>query len=319
MRYDCIIVGAGPAGLSAALMLGRCRRRVLVCDAGESRNARSKGLHNYLTRDGIAPLEFLRLARKEVEEYPTIEFLPAEVKDARRTSDGFTVVLADRTELGARKLLLATGVVDDLPDIDGLRPLYGTSVHHCPYCDGWEWRDQPIAIFGRGEEGFALALALTVWSDDLVLCTDGPSRLTRTQREQLERVGIAVREDEVVRLEGQRGWLSRVIFAEGEPLPRRALFLSSAQHQRSDLALRLGCRFTEKGAVNTGSCEATDVPGLYVAGDASKDTQFVIVAAAEGAEAGMAINKALLKDDLAQNRTSTPSRTSRGGPYAKRG
>jgi thioredoxin reductase len=319
MRYDCIIVGAGPAGLSAALMLGRCRRRVLVCDAGESRNARSKGLHNFLTRDGIAPLEFLRLARKEAEEYPTIEFLAAEVKDVRRTSGGFTVVLADRTELGARKLLLATGVVDDLPDIDGLRPLYGTSVHHCPYCDGWEWRDQPIAIFGRGEEGAALALALTVWSDDLVLCTDGPNGLTRTQREQLERAGIAVREDEVVRLEGQRGWLSRVIFAEGEPLPRRALFLSSAQHQRSDLALRLGCRFTEKGAVNTGSCEATDVPGLYVAGDASKDAQFVIVAVAEGAEAGMAINKTLLKDYLAQNRTSTPSRTSRGGPYAKRG
>jgi thioredoxin reductase len=319
MRYDCIIVGAGPAGLSAALMLGRCRRRVLVCDAGEPRNARSKGLHNYLTRDGTAPLEFLRLARKEVEEYPTIEFLPAEVKDARRTSDGFTVVLADRTELSTRKLLLATGVVDDLPDIDGLRPLYGTSVHHCPYCDGWEWRDQPIAIFGRGEDASALALALTVWSDDLVLCTDGPNGLTRAQREQLERVGIKVREDEVVRLEGQRGWLSRIIFAEGEPLPRRALFLSSAQLQRSDLALRLGCRFTEKGAVNTGSCEATDVPGLYVAGDASKEAQFVVVAAAEGAEAGMAINKALLKDDLAQNRTSIPSRTSRGGPYAKRG
>jgi len=319
MRYDCIIVGAGPAGLGAALMLGRCRRRVLVCEAGGPRNARSKGLHNYLTRDGIAPLEFLRLARKELEEYPTIEFLPAEVKDARRTSDGFTVVLADGTELSTRKLLLATGVVDDLPDIDGLLPLYGTSVHHCPYCDGWEWRDQPIAIFGRGEEGSALALALTVWSDDLVLCTDGPNGLTSTQREQLERVGIKVREDEVVRLEGQRGWLSRIIFAEGEPLPRRAFFLSSAQHQRSDLPLRLGCRFTEKGAVNTGSCEATDVPGLYVAGDASKDAQFVIVAAAEGAEAGMAINKALLKDDLAQNRTSTPSRTIRGGPYAKSG
>jgi thioredoxin reductase len=319
MRHDCIIVGAGPAGLSAALMLGRCRRRVLVCDAGEPRNARSQGLHNYLTRDGIAPLEFLRLARKEAEEYPTIEFLSAEVKDARRTSGGFTVVLADRAELSARKLLLATGVVDELPDIDGLRPLYGISVHHCPYCDGWEWRDQPIAIYGRGEEGAALALGLTVWSDDLVLCTDGPSGLTSMEREQLDRLGIEVREDEVVRLEGQRGWLSRIIFAESEPLPRRALFVSSGQHQQSDLALRLGCRFTEQGAVNTGSCEATNVPGLYVAGDASKEAQFAIIAAAEGAEAGMSINKALLKDDLAQNRTSTPSRTRRGGPYAKSG
>jgi thioredoxin reductase len=319
MRYDCIVVGAGPAGLSAALMLGRCRRRVLVCDAGEPRNAPSRGLHSYLTRDGIAPLEFVRLARKELEEYPMIEFLPAEVKDARRTTDGFTVVLSDRTALRARKLLLATGVVDELPDIDGLVPLYGTSVHHCPYCDGWEWRDQPIAIYGRGEEASALALSLTVWSDDLVLCTDGPGGLTSKQREQLDRVGIKVREEEVVRLEGQRGWLSRIIFAEGKPLPRRALFVCAGQHQRSDLALRLGCRFTERGAVDTGSCEATDVPGLYVAGDASKEAQFAIIAAAEGAEAGMAINKALLKDDLAQNKTSTPSRTSRGGPYAKSG
>jgi thioredoxin reductase len=110
-----------------------------------------------------------------------------------------------------------------------------------------------------------------------------------------------------------------VIFAEGEPLPRRAMFVASGQHQRSDLPLRLGCRFNGKGAVNTGTCEATDVPGLYVAGDASREAQFVVVAAAEGSEAGMAINKALLKEDLAQNKNSTPSRTSRGGPYAKSG
>jgi thioredoxin reductase len=319
MRYDCIIVGGGTAGLSAALMLGRCRRRVLVCDAGEPRNARSHGLHGYLTRDGTAPLEFLRLARTEVAEFPTVEFLTGEVIDARRTSDGFTVMLSDRTELAGRKLLLATGVVDDLPDIDGLGPLYGTSVHHCPYCDGWEWRDEPIAIYGRGEEASGLALGLTVWSDDLVLCTDGPSGLTSKEREQLDRYGIEVREDEVVRLEGQRGWLSRIIFASSEPLPRRALFLASGQHQRSDLALRLGCSFNEKGAVDTGFCEATNVPGLYVAGDASKEAQFVVVAAAEGSEAGMSINKSLLKDDLTQNRNSTPSRTRRGGPYAKSG
>jgi thioredoxin reductase len=319
VKYDCIIVGAGPAGLSAALMLGRCRRRVLVCEAGAPRNARARGLHNYLTRDGTPPLEFLGLARQEVEEFPTVEFLSAQVVDARRAGDGFTVVLSDRTELDTRKLLLATGVVDDLPNIAGLEPLYGTSVHHCPYCDGWEWRDQPIAVYGRGEEGATLVQGLTVWTDDLVLCTDGPSELTHKQREQLAQMQIEVREDHLVRLEGERGWLSRIVFAEGDPLPRRALFVCSGQHQRSDLALRLGCRFTKKGAVNTGSSEATDVPGLYVAGDASKEAQFVIVAAAEGAEAGMAINKALLKEQLAQKRNSKPSRASRGGPYAKSG
>jgi thioredoxin reductase len=319
MAYDCIVIGAGPAGLNAALMLGRCRRSVLVCDVGEPRNARSAELHNYLTRDGIRPAEFLHLGRKDVERYPTVEFRRAEVVDAKRTSDGFIVVCADGTQLACLKLLLATGVVDELPPIEGLAPLYGSSVHHCPYCDGWEWRDQPLAVYGRGEEGSAMALALTLWSDDLVLCTDGPSGLSEDEQEQLNRYGIEVREEPVVRLEGRKGLLEQVIFAGGESLPRRALFVCAGQHQRSGLARKLGCRFTSKGAVNTGSCEATDVPGLYVAGDSSKEAQFVIVAAAEGAEAGMAINKALLKEELSQNRNSTPSRTRRGGPYAKSG
>jgi thioredoxin reductase len=319
MTYDCIVVGAGPAGLSAALMLGRCRRDVLVCDTGNPRNALSHGLHNYLTRDGILPREFLELARGEVGRYPSIEFREVEVLDATRSPDGFRVVCADGRQLGARKLLLATGVVDELPPIEGLAPLYGISVHHCPYCDAWEWREQPIAIYGRAEEGSALALGLTIWTGDLVLCTDGPSGLSEAEREQLGREGIEVREDRVTRLEGRDGRLEQIIFENGESLARRALFVCSGQHQRSALARKLGCRFTSKGAVATGSCEATDVPGLYVAGDSSKEAQFVIVAAAEGAEAGMAISRALLQEDLAQKRNSTPSRTRRGGPYAKSG
>jgi len=319
LTYDCIIVGAGPAGLSAALMLGRCCRKVLVCDIGEPRNVRSAGLHNYLTRDGIRPSEFVDRAREEVARYSTVEFRGVEVLDATRSPDGFRIVCADGRQIAGRKLLLATGVVDQLPALEGLEALYGTSVHHCPYCDGWEWRNQPIAVYGSAEDGKALALGLTVWTRDLVLCTGGPSGLSEEDLEQLAREGIEVREERVARLDGKDGLLERVVFDNGETLARRALFVCSGQHQRSALARKLGCRFTPKGAVDTGTCEATDVPGLYVAGDASKEAQFVIVAAAEGAEAGMAINKSLLKDDLAQNRNSTPSRTWRGGPYAKSG
>jgi thioredoxin reductase len=319
LAYDCVIVGAGPAGLSAALMLGRCRRQVLLCDTGEQRNARSSGIHNYLTRDGTRPAEFLQLARDEVAQYPTVEFRQVEILDATRSPDGFRLVCDDARQLTARKLLLATGVVDELPEIEGLEALYGTSVHHCPYCDGWEWRDRPVAVYGSGEEGSALALGLTVWSRDLVLCTNGPSRLSATEVEKLERYRIAVREDRILRLEGSEGRLQRIIFNRGAPLDRAALFVCASQHQHSGLARKLGCRFTSKGAVDTGTCEATDVPGLYVAGDASKEAQFVIVAAAEGAEAGMAINKALLKDELIQKRSSTPRRSRRGGPYAKSG
>jgi thioredoxin reductase len=301
------------------MMLGRCRRTVLLCDSGEPRNAASAGLHNYLTRDGIRPLEFLRLAHEEVRRYLTVEFRRAKVVDAERTPSGFTVVCADGSRHQSRKLLLATGVVDELPEIEGLEQLYGTSVHHCPYCDGWEWRDQPLAVYGRGEEGPALALSLTVWSRDVALCTDGAGELPDDALDQLSRAGVEIREERVVRLEGREGKLEKIVFDEGPPLSRRALFVCSGHRQRSDLAEKLGCRFTSKGAVDTGACEATNVPGLYVAGDSSKDAQFVIVAAAEGAEAGMAINKALLREDLAQNRTSTPSLTRRGEPYAKSG
>jgi thioredoxin reductase len=290
-----------------------------VCDTGKPRNARADHVHAYLTRDGVLPNEFLRQARRDASRYPTIEFNDVEITEARRTSDGFAVTTGAGLEIGARKLLLATGVVDEIPEIDGLAELYGTSVHHCPYCDAWEWRNQPIAVYGRGEQGHGTVLALTVWSDDLVLCTDGPSELSGEQEEELAQAGIEVRTERVLRLAGCEGMLERIVFVEGEPLERRALFFCSGQRQGSGLAARLGCHFNAKGTVATGTCEATNVPGLYVAGDASKEAQFVIVAAAEGAEAGMAINKALLKEDLAQKRNSRPSRTSRGGPYAKSG
>jgi thioredoxin reductase len=294
------VVGGGAAGLSAALMLGRCRRRVLVCDTGRPRNRWSRATHGFLTRDGLPPAELLRLAREQLVPYDTVELRSVEVVDAASDQDGgFEVRCADGARLRSRKLLLATGVVDELPPVTGIEALYGRSVHHCPYCDGWEWRDQPIAIYGRGDAGAALALGLTPWSRDLLLCTDGPAGLSERMRERLDALEIPVREQRLVRLEGKEGMLERLVFAAGEPALRRALFFATGQGQASGLAAKLGCRFTEQGAVATGKCEATNVPGLYVCGDASRKAQFLVVAAAEGAEAGMAINKALLEEELA--------------------
>jgi thioredoxin reductase len=313
--YDCIVVGGGPAGLSAALMLGRCRRRVLVCDAGQPRNRWAHAAHGFLTRDGIAPGELRRIAREQLAPYDTVELRTAEVVDAVREGGEYALRCADDTRLRCRKLLLATGVVDELPAIEGLAAFYGRSVHHCPYCDGWEWRDQPIAIYGRGEEGAGLAQGLTVWSRDLLLCTDGPAELPERIVERLATLRIPVREERVRGLEGRDGKLQRIVFERGPTAERRALFFATGQRQASPLAARLGCAFTARGAVATGKCEATDVPGLYVCGDASREAQFVVVAAAEGAEAGMAINQALLEEELAaQKSSSIPSRASLGGP-----
>ena len=298
-RYDVIIVGAGPAGLSAALMLGRCSRSVLICDTGRPRNAASHAMHGYLSRDGVPPLEFLAMGRKELERYDTVSLRQVEVVEASCAPDKqFDVTLATGENIRSRKLLIATGVVDNLPTIEGFRELYGRSVFHCPYCDGWEVRDQPLAIYGRGERGLGLSLELTAWSRDLVLCTDGDADIDRDGYDRLARNGIIVREERIVRLEGTEGRLDHVVFATGERLPRRALFFTTGQFQRSDLSTRLGCEINEKGTVRTGKYETTHLPGLYVAGDASRAVQWVVVAAAEGAEAAFAINSDLIKEDL---------------------
>lgn len=293
--YDAIIVGGGPAGLSAALVLGRSRRRVLLCDAGRPRNAASRALHGFLTRDGVPPAELLRIGRRQLKPYG-VEVLRAEVESARRVKGGFSVALAGGRKFSTRVLLFATGVVDRLPAIAGLPALYGRRVFHCPYCDGWEVRDRPLAVYGRGKNGTGLALSLTTWSRDVALLTDGPARLSVALRETLAARGIPVHARRIARLDARARGME-VVFGNGDRLSRAALFFSTGQDHNCDLPRRLGCRFTRKGAILTDRFERTGVPGLYVAGDASRDVQLAIVAAAEGAKAGIAINRQLQEDE----------------------
>jgi thioredoxin reductase len=296
---DVVIAGAGPAGLSAALVLGRARRRVLLCDTGTPRSWASKEMHGYLGRDCVPPSRFLDIARGEVLAYPGVRFAPVEVLGARRLKHGFRIDLAGRTPVRARKLLIATGLFDIVPRIPGIDALYGRTVFQCPYCDGWEMRNRKIAVYGHRQRGFDMARAMTSWASDILLCTDGPSRYSSAQRAELEANGIDLTEKRVARLDGARGRLRAVEFADGSRIEREALFFDTPSRAQSPLAESLGCRFTRDGGVACGEYEATSVPGVYVAGNITRDVQLSIVAAAEGARAAFGINRALTREDFA--------------------
>jgi thioredoxin reductase len=291
-EYDVIVVGGGPAGLSAALLLGRCCRRVLVCDSGTPRNARSRALHAFLTRDGVDPWELRRLGREQLVPYG-VEYREVAVSDAQPAPGGFEVSTGAGERISCRKLLLATGVRDLVPSREGFDACYGRTVFHCPYCDGWEVRGKRLAVFAPGGRGGGLALTLTAWSAEVLLCTDGRRPLSADLRGRLNGSRVAVRTERVAGLEHAEGHLRTVRFEQGPAEPCSALFLATGQEPQSDLARRLGCRFNRKGTVSTGRHEQTGIPGLFVAGDASRDVQLAVVAAAEGVKAAFAINTEL--------------------------
>jgi thioredoxin reductase len=297
--FDVVVIGGGPAGLSGALLLGRSMRRVLVIDAGRYRNERSRALHCFLGHDGIAPSQLLARAREQMARYPTITSMRAEVVSLPPGADrvGVGVRLAGGEEASARALLVATGVVDELPDKPGIEPLWGVSVHVCPYCDGWEHRDAPVAVLGKGDKGAGLAHMLRQWTSDLVLLTDGPHELPGSALDHLARRGISLEQQRIERLDGEDGELRTVVLTDGRWLTRRALFFSSGQHQRSPLLATAGCEIEADGGVRVDSEGRTSVPGIYAAGDVSRDVQLAIVAAAEGARAAEAIHRDLMERD----------------------
>lgn len=294
--YDCIIVGGGPAGLNAAIVLGRSRRKVLLFDMKEQRNRTSDGMHNYLTRDDILPVDFLQLAREEIKKYGVGLKYKKIVKAVKKPDDLFEVCEESGKVYLTRKLLIATGLKDNLPQIEGIEPMYGKSVFHCPYCDGWEVRDKKIGVYARNKDGSELALALKSWSNKVTLFTDGKNSIKPRQIPKLETNEIEIISLPIRRLIGKEGQLQKIVFKNGEEKKLDALFFVNGYTQQCNLAETFGCEVSKKGVVVTNRYQQTKVKGLYVAGDADKDMHFVVVAAAEGAKAGVTINKELIKE-----------------------
>lgn len=295
--FDVIIIGGGPAGLNAAVVLGRCKRKVLVFDHRQQRNRYSHGMHNFLTRDDMPPAEFLKICHQELKKYG-VKILHTEVKDAKKKMDE-TFIIKDRNDkvYVSKKLILATGLADRLPDIQGIKQFYGKSIFHCPYCDGWEASNKKIGIYAKSKAGIELALTLSLWSKQVTLYTDGSKYLRKKNQDLLEKKNISIIYTTIASFEGSWQQLKNLVFTNGKKAGCDALFFSNGYDVQSTLMESLGCIIDKNKVVLTNKSQQTNIHGLYVAGDASKDMHFVVVAAAEGAKAGVYVNKELIEDE----------------------
>lgn len=301
--YDVIIIGGSCAGLSAALVLGRSLREVLVIDAGQPCNRQTPASHGFLTRDGESPAQLLAIAREQLSNYPNVELRAGTVVNAQLTTEGILVTSqptdgsASQQVIG-KKLLLATGLFDIMPDLPGFAECWGRSVLHCPYCHGYEVHGQPLGVLANGEVGYEMATLIQHWASHLTLFTNGPSTLTETQKDTLTQLGIPIVETPIALLDHQAGMLTGIVFDNGSRVPLTALFSRVHFRQHTDLPEHLGCELHETGLIKVSEVGETNVPGVFAAGDATTLYRQVSQAVASGAKTGAWINRELLTTSL---------------------
>ena len=286
-EWDVVVCGGGPAGLAAALWLGRYRRKTLVVDGGEQRNLPSSESHGYLTFDSRSPAELIERARSDVTRYPEVTIRSEQVRTLRRDGDAFHVTSGE--EHRAKRVVLATGVRDVRPDVPGFEALYGKHIFHCSCCDGYESRDMDVVAIGWSEQVAGYALDLLDWGAHVTLITNGKTfEGAESHRRALERHGIEVIEDKVARFELDDGSMTHAVLDSGRHVPAHRAFFSIAHEPRTELAELLGCSLDEQGYVEVGAHGETSVENVYAVGDMTPGEQLVQTAAAEGAIAGIA-------------------------------
>ena len=300
-NFDVVIVGGGPAGLSAAVALGRARRSVVLIDAGEPRNATAHAVHNFLTRDGTSPAEMVRLGREEAASYGAT-LVDARAESARRTDDGFAVTLSTGGVVSGRRLLVTTGLVDELPEVEGLRERWGVDVLHCPYCHGWEVRDRAIGVLASGPRAMHQALMFRQWSPSVSLLLNGQPLPGADDRELLAARGIAIVEGVVDRLVVEDDALVGVELGDGSVRPLEALVVGAPVAVRAGILVGLGLELADHPMgmgqfVATDATGATSLPGVWAAGNVTDLSAQVITSAAAGLWAGAQINASLTADD----------------------
>lgn len=293
--FDVIIVGGGPGGMSAAMVLGRALRTVLLIDEGEPRHAVTKASHGYLTRDGIEPDTFRAIAQQELQQYPTIQRLGDTVRAVGWEKSYFSIVTASGARWWSRRVIIATGMKETLPSIKGLKDVYGISVFPCPYCDGFERKGKSLALFVSGEKLLSFTKLLYNWSRDVIVFTNGYSEVPVAAQKECEERGIRIVTSPVKALLSHRGVLTTVVTHNGEHIARNAGFID---HPPAYVPLYIpGITHNKRHGLEGDHHGETKVKGLYVIGDAKNAFTGLIGAAAEGYEAGVEINHSLVEED----------------------
>ncbi|WP_075619591.1 NAD(P)/FAD-dependent oxidoreductase [Paenisporosarcina indica] len=295
---DCTVIGGGPAGLNATLVLGRARRNVVLVDSNEARNKVTQEAHGFITRDGVKPSELRELAHQEFRKYKTIESMEDKVVEIMKGNESFTIKTEKGQEWLTRKVILATGVKEEFPNIPNLRDYYGKSIFNCPYCDGWELRDQPLAVFGIVDYTLHMTEVLRNWSQDLVVFTNG-EELSKIQAEKFKKLQVQVETNPVRLLKGSDGMLHSIELENGQIVERSGGFVTPELVQSTELGMALGVKLTDQGGHQCDHAGKTEIHGLFVAGEASTIyPSQLIIAAGSGAETAMAVNVELTHEGI---------------------
>lgn len=296
--WDVVIIGGGASGLSAALVLGRSRRKVLVIDAQEARNQVTRSSHGFLTRDGISPGEFKQISVDQLKSYPNVVYRKDRAVDVKKEDSLFKVATEMGSDVLSKRVIFATGMKEELPDIRGLQEVYGTSVFPCPYCDGWERREEPLAIFGNEEWLMSYIKLICNWSQDVMIFTNGPAKITKEEKRELMERNIPLIETPIECLQSTDGRLEKVITATGDALERSGGFLmDTGATQASRLPAKLGIGLGEMGEYHTQEGGESSVKGMYIIGDAKNTFSGLMKAASEGYEVGASINHELVLEE----------------------
>ncbi|MES2779796.1 MAG: NAD(P)/FAD-dependent oxidoreductase [Bacteroidota bacterium] len=297
-QFDVIIVGGSYSGLAAGMALGRSLKRVLIIDSGKPCNRQTPHSHNFITQDGKTPLEIATLAKQQVQQYDSVTFFNGLATKGEKTSEGFDIHTSSGQTFSGKTLLFATGIKDIMPDLEGYSACWGISVLHCPYCHGYEVRNETTGILGNGEYGFEFSNLISNWTKDLTLYTNGKSTLTAEQTTKLNSHNIAILEKPIEKLEHNNGYIHQIVFKDGTAAPIKALYARNAFEQHCTIPETLGCELTDEGYIKVDATQKTNVDGIYACGDNTTRMRAVVIAIAAGATAGMMLNKEMVMKEF---------------------